>query len=297
MDFARKRFNFTPHAALLPGMLVFVVVYIGCTIFSFVLSFTSTRMFPSFDFVGLYQYQQLLSNSRFRQSALNIAIYGPLFVGLSVALGTLMAIAIDQNVRAEGALRSLILYPYATSFIVTGLLWRWFFDPSYGLDAVLVDFGLPATGVNWMGDADVVIYTLVVAGVWHAAGLVMVIMLAGLRGIDEDIWKATRVDGIPKWRTYYSVVLPMLSGALGTCLVLLSISVVKVYDLVVAMTNGGPGFASEMPAKFVMDNLFERQNAGIASAGVVVMLLTVVIVFAPVIFARSMKVRQRSGRK
>jgi hypothetical protein len=108
-------------------------------------------------------------------------------------------------------------------------------------------------------------------------------------GIDEDIWKATRVDGIPKWRTYYLLVLPMLTGALGTCLVLLSISVVKVYDLVVAMTNGGPGFASGMPAKFVMDNLFERQNAGQASAGVVIMLLTVVIVFAPVISARSMK--------
>jgi glucose/mannose transport system permease protein len=200
-------------------------------------------------------------------------------------------------VRAEGMLRSLMLYPYATSFIVTGLLWRWFFDPAYGLDAVLVGFGLPATGVNWMGDANVVIYTLVVAGVWHAAGLVMVIMLAGLRGIDEEIWKATRVDGIPKWRTYYSVVMPMLSGALATCIVLLSISVVKVYDLVVAMTNGGPGFASEMPAKFVMDNLFERQNAGLASAGVVIMLLTVVIVFAPVMFARSMKARRaRAGK-
>jgi glucose/mannose transport system permease protein len=85
----------------------------------------------------------------------------------------------------------------------------------------------------------------------------------------------------------------MLSGALGTCLVLLSISVVKVYDLVVAMTNGGPGFASDMPAKFVMDNLFERQNAGQASAGVVIMLLTVLIIFAPVVFARSMNMRKR----
>ena len=297
MDVARKRLNFAPYAAFLPGAAIFVVVYIGCTLFSILLSFTSTRMFPNFDFVGLYQYEQLFSNSRWRQTTVNIAIYGPLFVSISTALGIVLAIAIDQKVRAEGFLRSLFLYPYATSFIVTGLLWRWFFDPAYGLDAVLTDIGLPATGINWLGDADVVLYTLVVAGVWHAAGLVMVIMLAGLRGIDEDIWKATRVDGIPKWRTYLSVVLPMLSGALGTCLVLLCISVVKVYDLVVAMTNGGPGFASDMPAKFVMDNLFERQNAGQASAAVVVMLTTVVIVFAPVIFARSMRMRQGRAAK
>lgn len=292
---SRRPFPVAPHLAILPGMTIFVAVFIGCSLFSLLLSFTSTKMFPRMEFVGFYQYVQLFANDRWLQTLRNIAIFGPLFVMLSTALGIVLAIAIDQKIRAEGVIRSLILYPYATSFIVTGLLWRWFFEPTYGLDAVLVRFGLPPTGLNWLGDKDVVLYTLVIAATWHAAGLVMVIMLAGLRSIDEDIWKATRVDGIPMWRTYSAIVMPMLAGSVATCLVLLCISVVKVYDLVVAMTNGGPGFASDMPAKFVMDNLFERQNAGQASAGVVVMLVTVLIVFAPVIYARSMRIRGRTA--
>jgi glucose/mannose transport system permease protein len=132
MDVVRKRLNLSPYAAILPGAAIFVVVYIGCTLFSLLLSFTSTRMFPNMDFVGLYQYEQLFSKSRWRQTTVNIAFYGPMFVTISIALGILMAIAIDQKVRAEGMLRSLILYRYATFFIVTGLLWRWFFKPAYG---------------------------------------------------------------------------------------------------------------------------------------------------------------------
>jgi glucose/mannose transport system permease protein len=295
MSLPRKPLRLAPYLALAPGAMVFVGVFIGCTLLSFVLSFTDTRMFPSYNFVGLMQYELLFSNSRWNQTTVNIAIYGPLFVSISIVLGIVLAIAVDQKVRMEGTIRTFILYPHATSFIVTGLLWRWFFDPSYGLDSVLANVGLPETGIEWLSDPDMVIYSLVVAGVWHSAGLVMVIMLSGLRGIDTEIWKAARVDGIPTWRTYVSIVLPMLTGALATCLVLLSISVVKVYDLVVAMTNGGPGFASDMPAKFVMDNLFERQNAGLASAGVMVMLLTVAIIFAPLAYARSM--RGRYGRK
>lgn len=283
-----------PYAALGPGIFIFVVIFLGCTLFSVALSLTSSRMLPAFNFVGLDQYASLFGNSRWRQTTVNIAIYGPLFVSISVGLGLLMAIFIDQKVRFEGVLRSLYLYPYATSFIVTGLLWRWFFDPTFGFESVLADMGLPTSGIHWIADRNTVLYTLVVAGVWHAAGLVMVIVLAALRGIDSDLWKATMVDGIPKWRTYVSIIIPMLTGALATCVVLLSTSVIKVYDLVVAMTGGGPGFASDMPAKFVMDNLFERQNVGLASAGVVVMLLTVLIIFAPVIYLRSMVGRRRA---
>ena len=101
------------------------------------------------------------------------------------------------------------------------------------------------------------------------------------RGVDEDIWKATRVDGIPTWRVYLSIVLPLLRPMLITATVLLAIAVVKVYDLVVAMTGGGPGIASEMPAKFVMDNLFVRQNIGLATAASIVMLVMLVSVLAP----------------
>ena len=136
------------------------------------------------------------------------------------------------------------------------------------------------------------IYTLVIAAVWHASGLAMAIMLAGLRGIDPEIWKATRVDGIPAWRTYLFVIVPMMTGSFATAGVLLATSVVRLYDLSVAMTNGGPGVASEVPAKFVMDYLFERANIGLATAAATTMLVTVVAVVAPWLYWQAHRRRQ-----
>jgi glucose/mannose transport system permease protein len=109
-------------------------------------------------------------------------------------------------------------------------------------------------------------------------------MLAGLRGVDHEIWRAARVEGIPRWRTYVSIVLPMLRPLIVTCFVLLAIAVVKSYDLVVAMTNGGPGNATDMPAKFVVDLTFERANVGLASAGAVIMLTAVLAALAPYLY-------------
>lgn len=285
----RPKFQIVPHLALAPGWMIFLGLFIGCTIYSIILSFTSSGMLPRMDFVGFDQYERLAASARFQRSLQNIALYGPLTIAISLGLGTLLAIFVDQKVRAEGVFRALFLYPHALSYIVTGLLWRWFFDPTFGIDRILGGLGLPETGIGWLSDPDVVIFTLVVAAVWHSAGLVMVIVLARLRAVDHEIWKATRVDGIPAWRTYLTIILPMLSSALITSFVLLAIGVVKVYDLVVAMTGGGPGFASDMPAKFVIDSFFERQAVGLGSAGVVVMLLTVLIIFAPVMFARSIR--------
>ena len=173
---------------------------------------------------------------------------------------------IDQQIRAESVFRTIFLYPYAMSFIVTGLVWQWFLNPALGLQKLVRDLGFPGFTFDWIVNQRMVVYTLVIAGLWQASGLVMAILLAGLRGVDEDLWKAARVDGIPTWRVYLSIVLPLLGPMVVTATVLLAIAVVKVYDLVVAMTRGGPGIASEVPAKFVMDYLFERNNIGLATA-------------------------------
>jgi len=109
----------------------------------------------------------------------------------------------------------------------------------------------------------------------------MVILLAGLRGIDEDIWKASRVDGIPAWKTYVVIIIPMLKPVFITALVLVTSGIVKLYDLVVAMTSGGPGISSEVPAKFVYDTLFTRQNLGQGFAASTMMLVTVAIILIP----------------
>lgn len=275
------------QTALIPAMLIALVVYCGSTGWTIWVSMTSSRMLPSNNFVGLRQYEILFANERWLISVQNLALFGVLFIVLALALGFFLAVLIDQRIRAEDLLRSVFLYPFSMSFIVTGLAWRWLFDPTLGIAKIAHDIGFESVRFDWLVRKDRVIYTLVAAGIWHASGLVMAIMLSGLRGIDQEIWKATRIDGIPAWRTYIFVVIPMLKGSFATATILMATTVVRLYDLTVAMTNGGPGIASEVPAKFVMDNLFERQNIGLATAAATSMLITVVAIVTPLLYAQS----------
>ncbi|MCB9946070.1 MAG: sugar ABC transporter permease [Geminicoccaceae bacterium] len=267
--------------ALLPAAIIVVVAYIGCMVWTVRLSFTSSKLLPKFDWVGLGQYQRLFANERFIVSIENLFIFGTLFIAGSLVLGFLLAVFIDQRIRAEGVFRTIYLYPHALSFIVTGLVWRWFLNPTYGLQEMVRNMGFETFTFDWIVSREMAIYTIVVAAIWQASGLVMAILLAGLRGIDQEIWKAVKVDGIPIWRVYWSVILPMLKPMVVTATVLLSLAVVKVYDIVVAMTQGGPGISTEVPAKFVMDHLFNRANVGLAMACATVMLLAVVVVISP----------------
>jgi glucose/mannose transport system permease protein len=272
------------HLALAPALLIALVAYCGAMGWTIWISFTNSRMLPSSVFVGLRQYSSLIANERWQVSVQNIAIFGVLFIAMALALGFVLAALIDQRVRAEGLLRSVFLYPFSMSFIVTGLAWRWLLNPTLGIEKVGHDLGLAWFRFDWLVRPERVIYTLVFAAVWHAAGLVMAIMLAGLRGVDPEIWKAVRVDGIPAWRAYLFIVVPLMRGSFATAVILLAVSVARLYDLSVAMTNGGPGIASEVPAKFVMDHLFERGNVGLATAAATTMLITVVAVLAPLMY-------------
>ena len=294
---AASRFGsrFAAQTALLPAILIALVVYCGSTGWTMWMSLTNSRMLPSSVFVGLRQYYSLFANERWIVSIGNLAVFGTMFVSLSLAIGFLLAVMIDQRVRGEDLLRSFFLYPFSMSFIVTGLAWRWLLDPTLGIAKLAHDFGFEAVQFDWLVRQDRVIFTVVAAAVWHAAGLAMAIMLAGLRGIDQEIWKATRIDGIPAWRTYLFVVLPMMKASFATATILLATSVVRLYDLSVAMTNGGPGIASEVPAKFVMDHLFERANVGLATAAATSMLITVVAVLAPLLYWHS-RTREAAAR-
>lgn len=276
-----------PWGALLPMALTVLVAYLGATLWSLRVSMSSSRTFPQDDFVGLAQYERLFDNERWQLALQNLALYGVLFIAATVVIGFLLAVFIDQKVKGEGLLRTLFLYPYAMSFVATGLVWQWVLNPGSGLQQAVRQMGFPDFTFDWIIDQDKVIYTVVIASVWQASGLVMALMLAGLRGIDDDLWKAARVDGIPTWRVYLSIVLPMMGPTLATVFVLLFTGVVKVFDAVVAMTQGGPGTASDVPAKFIMDHLFGRANLALASAGAIVLLLTVLALVAPVLYARS----------
>ena len=272
--------------ALLPMTATVLVAYLGSMLWTLGVSLTSSRTFPSTDFVGLDQYRRLLDNERWLHALQNLAVYGVLFIAACLAIGTLLAIFIDQKVRAEGVLRTIFLYPYAMSFVATGLVWQWVMNPEVGLQQAVRRLGFESFSFDWIVDPDRVIYTIVIAAVWQASGLVMALVLAGLRGVDDEIWKAARIEGIPRWRVYLQIVLPMLGPTLATTFVLLFAGVVKVFDSVVAMTQGGPGTASDVPAKFIMDHLFGRANIALASAGSVMLLCSVVAIVAPVLYAR-----------
>ena len=288
----RRRFSLAANIALLPMALTVLFAYLGTMLWTLRVSVSSSRTFPADDFVGAAQYVRLFNNERWLLSLHNLLVYGVLFIIACMVLGFLLAVFIDQKVAAEGVLRTVFLYPYAMSFVATGLIWQWILNPELGIQAVLHQMGFTGAKFDWIVDQDMAIYTIVIATVWQASGLVMALMLSGLRGVDEELWKAARIDGIPRWRVYVSIVLPMLGASVSTAFVLLFVMVVKVFDSVVAMTQGGPGTASEVPAKFIMDYLFGRANIGLASAVSIVLLSTVLAIVAPLYFVRS----RRNGK-
>lgn len=292
---ARPKRALGAYAGLAPAYLIAIGIYVFTMGWTVWMSFTSSKMLPVNNFVGLAQYRRLFTDDRWLVSVSNLGIFLVVFVGLSLALGLLMAIALDQKVRFEDGLRTIYLYPQGMSFIVTGLVWQWILNPQLGLQQVFHDLGLTGVRIDWLIRPETAIYVVAVAGVWQASGLVMAIMLAGLRGIDEDLVKAAKVEGISPYRFYRHIVIPLLTPMFATSLVLLSVGGVKVYDLVIALTGGGPGIATEVPAKYVMEFLFRRANVGLASAAATVMFVTVIVVVVPYVYTQEF--RRGRGRK
>src|SRR5438445_467147 len=222
--------NFAVQAALVPSWLIVVFAYVGSTLWTISISFTSSGVFPRYDWVGWKQYDRLFNTPRWIGSLENLAILGTIMIVGCLVLGYLLAVFIDQKIRGEGILRTIFLYPYAMSLIVTGLVWQWILNPTLGIQKTFQLWGFADFTFDWLARGDRAIYLVAFAGMWQMSGLVMAIFLAGLRGIDADLWKASKIDGIPAWRMHLSVIIPMLSGTSVTAIVLLGIAVVKAYD-------------------------------------------------------------------
>lgn len=273
--------NLNAKIASIPMILTAMVVFFGGTLWTIFYSFTDSKLLPRLRFAGLDQYDRLWSTSRWLISIENLIIYGVLATIFSIVIGFVLAALLDQKVRFEDTFRTIFLYPFALSFIVTGLVWQWLLNPDFGVQSVVRGLGWESFTFNPLYNPDIVIYGILIAGLWQGTGLIMCLMLAGLRGIDEDIWKAARVDGIPMWKTYLFIVIPMMRPVFITTLVLIASGIVKLYDLVVAQTGGGPGIASEVPAKYVYDLMFQAQNLGQGFAASTMMLITVAIILIP----------------
>ncbi len=273
--------NMSAKIAAIPMVLTAMVIFVGCSAWTIFHSFTKSKLLPTTKWVGLDQYERLWSQNRWLISIENLAIYGIFSLVFSLLIGFMLAALLDQKIRFENTFRTIFLYPFALSFIVTGLVWQWVLNPEFGIQKIVRDMGFETFTFDPLYNQEIVIYGVLFAGLWQGTGLIMCLMLAGLRGIDEDIWKAARVDGIPMWKTYLLIVIPMMRPVFITTLVIIAAGIVKVYDLVVAQTNGGPGIASEVPAKYVYDYMFRNQNLGQGFAASTMMLLTVLVVLIP----------------
>ena len=274
-------YNLSSKIAALPMMFTSIGIFVIATLWTVYHSFTNSRMLPKSEFIGLAQYERLWSSDRWYMSIENLAIYGACSLIFSLFIGFILAALLDQKTRFENTFRTIFLYPFALSFIVTGLVWQWILNPEYGVEKIIRSIGFESFVFNPLYNTEIVIYGILAAGLWQGTGFIMCLMLAGLRGIDQEIWKAAKIDGIPMWKTYIQVVIPMMRPIFITTLVIIAAGIIKVYDLVVAQTSGGPGISSDVPAKYVYDYMFSAQNLGQGFAASTMMLVSVLIVLIP----------------
>ncbi|MBC7991177.1 MAG: sugar ABC transporter permease [Luteimonas sp.] len=274
-----------PRLVITPIFAISFLFIYGLIAWNGYLSMSASRLLPNYEFVGLQHYAQLLDNERWGVALKNLAIFSVLFIGVGLALGLLMAILLDQKIRLEGTLRAIYLYPMALSFIVTGTAWKWILNPGLGLELVVRQWGWTSFNFDWLINADMAIYTVVIAGVWQSAGFVMALFLAGLRGIDESIVKAAQIDGASMPRIYWRIMIPCLRPVFFSALLVLSHISIKSFDLVMALTAGGPGFATDVPATFMYAMAFSRGQIGLGAASATVMLATVAAIVVPYLYS------------
>ncbi|MGE5866010.1 MAG: carbohydrate ABC transporter permease, partial [Rhizobacter sp.] len=255
-------------------------------------SVSASRLLPNYTFAGIEPYIDLFASDRFQVASWNLAVFATLFIGGSLALGLLLAVLLDQKIRNEGVLRTIYLYPMALSFIVTGTAWKWILNPGLGIEHTVREWGFPDFAFDWLVDPDRAIYCVAIAGIWQSAGFVMALFLAGLRGIDESIIKAAQVDGASLPRIYWRILIPSLRPVFFSTIMVLSHIAIKSFDLVMALTAGGPGFATDMPATYMYSMAFTRGQINLGAASATVMLATVAAIVVPYLYSELRSTRR-----
>jgi len=285
MKFLPQLEKHLPKLVVAPGlMLGFAFVY-RFMIWNGILSISASRMLPSYELVGLAQYAKLWEMDRWWVALKNLGIFGVGYVSGSMIIGVFLAILLDQKIRGEGFIRTVYLYPMALSFVVTGTVWKWMLNPSMGLEKLAHDWGWESFHFSWLVDNEMAIYCVVIAGIWQSAGFAMALFLAGLRGIDDSIIKAAQIDGASLPRIYWRIILPTLRPVFFSTLMVLSHLAIKSFDLIMALTAGGPGYATDVPATFMYAMSFTRGQIGLGAASATVMLMTVAALVVPYLYS------------
>lgn len=277
---------------LSPTVVIAIIFIYGFIFWTGWISLTKSTLLPVNKFAGITQYQLLFDNDRWWLAMNNLLVFSSLFIIICIVLGLLLAILLDQKIRSEGFIRSVYLYPMALSFIVTGTIWRWILNPGLGLEKAMHDFGWTSFELDWLVNTDKVVYALVIAAVWQSTGFVMALFLAGLRSVDNNIINVAKIDGASLPRIYVSIIIPLLKPVFFTAIIVLLHIAIKSFDLVIALTRGGPGFASDLPATFMYAHTFTRGKVALGAASAIVMLFMVASVLIPYLYSELRQKKQ-----
>lgn len=225
-------------------------------------------------FVGLANFANIGSDGTFWLALVNNIKFGILSIVLQVGMGLVLAALLDRGVRRlKVVYRTVIFAPIVISTAAIGLLWSIFLDPNIGpVKDWIVALGLPHPRNGILGEPDIALYGVIFVGAWQYTGFMMVILLAGMQSIPEELYEAARMDGCKGIRAFFHITLPAIRNVIVTSMLLTVISAFKVFDLVYVLTNGGPGTATEVLASYIFRNAFEFSNIGYANAMSVVFL-------------------------
>src|ERR1700729_4278254 len=271
----------TPRMAIAPGAIASLVYVFGFTLWTLYISVSNSTMLPTYKLVGLKPYFDLWSNARWKIPYGNLFYFSAFYVALSLSVGLGLSIAIDQRVRGEAIWRTIFLYPLAVSFVVTGTVWSWLYSPDAGIEFFVRSLGWHDFTFRLTTNRDTAIYAIIATGIWQSSGFAMALILAGLRSVDPDLVKAAQIDGAGPARIYRKVILPAIAPIFVAVIVVLLQFAIKTFDLVVALTRGGPGIATTFPANYVYDLMFQRGEIAIGAAAAIMMLLALATVLVP----------------
>lgn len=273
--------RFMPQLVLAPSLAATMLYVVVFALWSVWIALSNSTLLPDYSYAGFVHFRALWHNHRWTIAYTNLFIFGSLYVIGATLFGLLLAILIDQRVRAEALWRTIFLYPLAISFVVTGTVWRWIFNPSTGVQHLVRDLGWAGFSFDWIVQREMAIYTVVITGIWHASGFAMALFLAGLRAVDPDLVKAAQIDGASMSRIYLRVILPSIRPIFVAVLVILLQFAIKTFDLVLALTSGGPGISTTVPAIYVYDLMFQRGQLGEGAAAAIMMLAALAAVLVP----------------
>jgi glucose/mannose transport system permease protein len=285
MDSRSRLQDLLPRIVVAPSFLIILIFVYGFIAYTGYLSLTNSKMMPSYTLIGFENYVKLWKLPHWWRAFANLWIFGGLYIVICSVIGLGLAILLDQKIRAEGVLRPIYLYPMALSFIVTGTAWKWFLDPGIGLENTMHLWGWESFSFTWIKDRNYAIYCVVIAAVWQSSGFVMAMFLAGLRGVDNEIIKAAQVDGATPFMTYRRIIIPLMRPIFLSAFVVLAHLAIKAYDLVIALTGGGPGQATELPATFMYSYTFTRNSMGIGASSAIVMLAMIFSIIVPYLYS------------